>query len=167
MCTDDATALKPIPKAFGGSIGLANNHLSAPSQLVSMYKLPPKMSLCLPSTEDGRSDESVKLQDMEESRECNLYEESPAVFALVTHRRSSSVIPIKLTAFFYVAGIPEAEETANNELITGAAERDNFRRSRGSHEFFLSRRTPPVKMKYIYGELKLRKELRIGTINGD
>ncbi|KAH0892614.1 hypothetical protein HID58_055043 [Brassica napus] len=53
MCTDDATALKPIPKAFGGSIGLANNHLSVPSQLVSMYKLPPKLSLCLPSTEDA------------------------------------------------------------------------------------------------------------------
>ncbi|KAH0868178.1 hypothetical protein HID58_075200 [Brassica napus] len=51
----DATALKPIPKAFGGSIGLANNHLSVPSQLVSMYKLPPKMSLCLPSTEGMKS----------------------------------------------------------------------------------------------------------------
>ena len=51
----DATALKPIPKAFGGSIGLANNHLSVPSQLVSMYKLPPKLSLCLPSTEGMKS----------------------------------------------------------------------------------------------------------------
>ncbi|CAH8353513.1 unnamed protein product [Eruca vesicaria subsp. sativa] len=54
-CTDDATALKPIPKAFGGSIGLANNHLSIPSQLVSMYNLPLKMSLCLPSTEGMKS----------------------------------------------------------------------------------------------------------------
>ena len=63
------------------------------------------------------------------------------------------MIPIKLTAFFYVAGIPEAEEK-RPDGVTGAAERDNFRR-----------RTPPVKMKYIYGEL--RKGLRIGTINGD
>ncbi|KAJ4916785.1 Eukaryotic aspartyl protease family protein [Raphanus sativus] len=54
-CTDDATAFKPIPKAFGGSIGLANNHLSVPSQLISMYKLPPKMSICLPSTEGMKS----------------------------------------------------------------------------------------------------------------
>ncbi|KAF8056198.1 hypothetical protein N665_1275s0009 [Sinapis alba] len=54
-CTDDATALKPIPKAFAGSIGLANNHLSIPSQLISMYKLPLKMSLCLPSTEGMKS----------------------------------------------------------------------------------------------------------------
>ncbi|KAG2269819.1 hypothetical protein Bca4012_071949 [Brassica carinata] len=54
-CTDDATALKPIPKAFGGYIGFGNNHLSIPSQLVPMYKLPPKMSLCLPSTEGMES----------------------------------------------------------------------------------------------------------------
>lgn len=47
--------LETIPKAFGGSIGLANNHLSVPSQLVSMYKLPPKMSLCLRSREGMES----------------------------------------------------------------------------------------------------------------
>ncbi|XP_013727715.2 gamma conglutin 1 [Brassica napus] len=54
-CTDDATALKSIPSAFNGSIGLANTHISIPSQLVSMYKFPPKMSLCLPSTEGMES----------------------------------------------------------------------------------------------------------------
>ncbi|ESQ41919.1 hypothetical protein EUTSA_v10013672mg [Eutrema salsugineum] len=48
-CTDDSTALKRIPVAFTGSIGLANTHLSIPSQLISMYKFSPKMALCLPS----------------------------------------------------------------------------------------------------------------------
>ncbi|CAF1707492.1 unnamed protein product [Brassica oleracea var. botrytis] len=71
MCTDDATALKPIPKAFGGSIGLANNHLSVPSQLVSMYKLPPKLSLCLPSTEafaKGKGKEEAMYSSSNESK---------------------------------------------------------------------------------------------------
>ncbi|XP_010492954.1 PREDICTED: basic 7S globulin-like [Camelina sativa] len=44
-CTDSA----PLK----GTIGLANTHLSIPSQLVSMYKLPPKMALCLPSIKDS------------------------------------------------------------------------------------------------------------------
>ncbi|XP_010492955.1 PREDICTED: basic 7S globulin-like [Camelina sativa] len=38
-----------------GTIGLANTHLSIPTQLVSMYKLPPKMALCLPSTEKSKT----------------------------------------------------------------------------------------------------------------
>ncbi|WZZ58202.1 hypothetical protein YC2023_058309 [Brassica napus] len=44
--------------------------------------------------------------------------------------RSSSVIPIKLTAFFYVAGIPEAEETANNEL-SGTTKPERVKRFSG------------------------------------
>ncbi|KAJ4910708.1 Eukaryotic aspartyl protease family protein [Raphanus sativus] len=54
-CTGDVTALKNIPSSFNGTIGLANTHISIPSQLVSMYKFPPKMSLCLPSTEGMES----------------------------------------------------------------------------------------------------------------
>ncbi|KAG2311807.1 hypothetical protein Bca4012_026278 [Brassica carinata] len=38
-CTDDATELKTIPLGFNGS------------SLVSMYKFPPKLSLCLPSSQ--------------------------------------------------------------------------------------------------------------------
>lgn len=44
-CSDGAPTLKQR------TVGLANTHLSIPSQLISMYKLPQKMALCLPSTE--------------------------------------------------------------------------------------------------------------------
>lgn len=43
-CTDGA----PLK----GTIGLANTHLSIPSQLVSMYQLPSKMAICLPSKKE-------------------------------------------------------------------------------------------------------------------
>ncbi|EOA22472.1 hypothetical protein CARUB_v10003127mg [Capsella rubella] len=43
-CTDGA----PVK----GTIGLANTHLSIPSQLISMYHLAPKMALCLPNSKD-------------------------------------------------------------------------------------------------------------------
>ncbi|XP_010456586.1 PREDICTED: basic 7S globulin 2-like [Camelina sativa] len=46
-CTDGA----PVK----GTIGLANTHLSIPSQLISMYQLAPKMALCLPSTEKSKT----------------------------------------------------------------------------------------------------------------
>ncbi|XP_010492950.1 PREDICTED: basic 7S globulin-like [Camelina sativa] len=45
-CTDGA----PVK----GTIGLANTHLSIPSQLISMYQLAPKMALCLPSNEKSK-----------------------------------------------------------------------------------------------------------------
>lgn len=45
-CTDGA----PLK----GTIGLANTHLSIPSQLISMYQLPPKMALCLPSNDKSK-----------------------------------------------------------------------------------------------------------------
>jgi len=48
-CTDGAPALKQR------TIGLANTHLSIPSQLISMYQLPHKIALCLPSTERSQS----------------------------------------------------------------------------------------------------------------
>ncbi|KFK26148.1 hypothetical protein AALP_AA8G210000 [Arabis alpina] len=54
-CTDDGTALKYIPSAFNGAIGLANTPFSIPSQLASMYKFPLKISLCLPSTENSKT----------------------------------------------------------------------------------------------------------------
>ncbi|VVB15145.1 unnamed protein product [Arabis nemorensis] len=54
-CTDDTTALRPIPSAFNGAIGLANTDFSIPSQLASMYKFPLKISLCLPSTKGMKS----------------------------------------------------------------------------------------------------------------
>ncbi|CAH8271583.1 unnamed protein product [Arabidopsis lyrata] len=50
-CSDGAPTLKQR------TVGLANTHLSIPSQLISMYKLPQKMALCLPSTEGDKSGE--------------------------------------------------------------------------------------------------------------
>ncbi|XP_027332942.1 basic 7S globulin-like [Abrus precatorius] len=45
-------ALQGLPKSSKGVIGLSRSKLALPTQLVSAYKLPPKFSLCFPSSNE-------------------------------------------------------------------------------------------------------------------
>nr|VDC90938.1 unnamed protein product [Brassica oleracea] len=56
-CTD----VKPFPSIVVGTLGLAKTHMALPSQIVSLYKLPFKVALCLPSPNSGESSGSGSL----------------------------------------------------------------------------------------------------------
>ncbi|KAF3543396.1 hypothetical protein DY000_02002779 [Brassica cretica] len=56
-CTD----VKPFPSIVVGTLGLAKTQMALPSQIVSLYKLPFKVALCLPSPNSGESSGSGSL----------------------------------------------------------------------------------------------------------
>ncbi|KAG2331763.1 hypothetical protein Bca4012_018638 [Brassica carinata] len=62
-CTDVKVdpLVKPFPSIVVGTLGLAKTHTALPSQVVSLYKLPLKVALCLPSPHSGESSGSGSL----------------------------------------------------------------------------------------------------------